>query len=214
MISALMRTYLKGTGFQLIESMTAKAGLNAVIEQRPDLVLLDLTLPDGEGIDLLTTIRQWSRTPVIVISARLDDQYMARVLDAGADDYVTKPFSMVELLARMRVAARHLELRGAAEPVFESGSLSVDYALRLVTLNGHPIKLSPLEYRLLSVLVKHSGKVVTHRQLLAEVWGEEYTDEAQYLRVYMGYLRKKLEPESSSPKLILTEHRVGYRLAV
>ena len=148
------------------------------------------------------------------MSGRVVDEDKVEALDAGADDYITKPFSVTELMARLRVAARHLELCDTTEPSFESGPLKVDYAARQVWLNEEPIKLTPLEYKLLSLLVKHSGKVVTHRQLLSEVWGAEYTEDAQYLRVYMGYLRKKLEPNPESQKLILTEHRIGYRLAI
>ena len=213
-VCALLRNYLKDTVFRLVEAHSAKEGLNAVIEKRPDIIILDLGLPDGDGIQLVKSIREWSRTPILIMSGRVDDEDKVEALDAGADDYVTKPFSVTELLARLRVAARHLELRDTAEPTFESGPLKVDYAARQVWLNEELVKLTPLEYKLLSLLVKHSGKVVTHRQLLSEVWGAEYTEDAQYLRVYMGYLRKKLEPTPDSPKLILTEHRIGYRLAI
>ena len=148
------------------------------------------------------------------MSGRTDDSDKVDALDAGADDYITKPFSVTELMARLRVAARHLEMRDTEEPVFESGALKVDYAARQVWLNSAAIKLTPLEYKLLVTLVKHSGKVVTHRHLLKEVWGSEYTEDSQYLRVYMGYLRKKLEPDPLAQNLIVTEHRVGYRLVV
>jgi two-component system KDP operon response regulator KdpE len=148
------------------------------------------------------------------MSARTDDNSKVALLDAGADDYITKPFSVEELQARLRVAARHIELSGTEEPVFEAGPLKLDYSYRKVWLEGSPVHLTPLEYKLLSLLAKNCGKVITHRQLLSEVWGAEYSEDAQYLRVYMGYLRKKLEPRPDSPKIILTEHRVGYRLAV
>ncbi len=213
-ICSLLRSYLRDTQFKLLEANTARSGLDLVAEKRPDLILLDLGLPDGEGIDVVRAIREWARTPVIIMSGRSEDEAKVAALDAGADDYVTKPFSVTELLARLRVAARHIELRDTDAPIFESGPLKVDYSARQVWLNEVAIKLTPLEYKLLSTLVKHSGKVVTHRQLLTDVWGAEYSEDSQYLRVYMGYLRKKLEPEPDSPRLILTEHRVGYRLAV
>ncbi len=213
-VCALLRNYLKDSVFRLSEANSAQDGLNSIIEKRPDIIILDLGLPDGDGIQLVKSIREWSRTPILIMSGRVDDEDKVEALDAGADDYITKPFSVTELLARLRVAARHLELRDTSEPTFESGPLKVDYAARQVWLNEQLIKLTPIEYKLVSLLVKHAGKVVTHRQLLSEVWGAEYSEDAQYLRVYMGYLRKKLEPTPDSPKLILTEHRIGYRLAV
>ena len=211
---ALLRNYLKDSVFRLTEAHSAQEGLTAVIEKRPDIVILDLGLPDGDGIQIVKSIREWSKIPIIIMSGRIDDEDKVKALDAGADDYVTKPFSVTELLARLRVAARHLDLRDTTEPVFEAGPIKMDYSAHQVWLDGSQIKLTPLEYKLLAVLVKHSGKVVTHRQLLSEVWGAEYTEDAQYLRVYMGYLRKKLEPNPDSQKLILTEHRIGYRLAI
>ena len=213
-VCALLRNYLKDSVFRLTEAHSAQEGLTAVIEKRPDIVILDLGLPDGDGIQIVKSIREWSKIPIIIMSGRIDDEDKVKALDAGADDYVTKPFSVTELLARLRVAARHLDLRDTTEPVFESGPIKMDYSAHQVWLDGSQIKLTPLEYKLLAVLVKHSGKVVTHRQLLSEVWGAEYTEDAQYLRVYMGYLRKKLEPNPDSQKLILTEHRIGYRLAI
>ena len=213
-VCALLRNYLKDSVFRLTEAHSAQEGLTAVIEKRPDIVILDLGLPDGDGIQIVKSIREWSKIPIIIMSGRIDDEDKVKALDAGADDYVTKPFSVTELLARLRVAARHLDLRDTTEPVFEAGPIKMDYSAHQVWLDGSQIKLTPLEYKLLAVLVKHSGKVVTHRQLLSEVWGAEYTEDAQYLRVYMGYLRKKLEPNPDSQKLILTEHRIGYRLAI
>ncbi len=213
-VCALLRSYLKETNFRLTEAHTAQEGLTAAVEKRPDLIILDLGLPDGDGVQVVKTIREWSRVPIIIMSGRDDDDSKVAALDAGADDYITKPFSVPELSARLRVAARHLDLRDADEPVFESGPLRLDYAARRVWLNDEPIKFTPLEYKLLVTLVKHAGKVVTHRQLLTEVWGIEYSEDAQYLRVYMGYLRKKLEPNEDSPRILLTEHRVGYRLAI
>ena len=213
-VCALLRSYLKETSFRLMEEHTAQGGMIATAEKRPDLILLDLGLPDGDGVELVKTIREWSRVPIIIMSGRDDDDSKVAALDAGADDYITKPFSITELAARLRVAARHLDLRDTDEPVFESGPLKVDYAAHNVWLNGELVRFTPLEYKLLVTLVKHAGKVVTHRQLLTEVWGAEYSEDAQYLRVYMGYLRKKLEPGPDSPQLLHTEHRVGYRLTV
>jgi len=213
-ITSLLRTYFRDSGFRLIEASTGAQGLAAAIEKRPDIVLLDLGLPDGDGVDVVIALREWCRTPILIMSGRSDDDGKIRALDAGADDYITKPFSVGELMARLRVAVRHIELRETESPIFESGPLKIDFAHRYVWLNDELIKFTPLEYKLLSLLVKHCGKVVTHRQLLREVWGAEYQEDSQYLRVYMGYLRKKLEPTPESPKLILTEHRVGYRLAI
>lgn len=213
-IRSLLRNYLKDSSFRLIEASSASEGITSAIEKRPDIIILDLGLPDSDGLEVVKVLREWSKTPILIMSGRTDDTDKVEALDAGADDFITKPFSVTELMARMRVAARHLDLRDTDEPVFESGPLKVDYAARQVWLNESLIKLTPLEYKLLSVLVKHCGKVVTHRQLLKEVWGAEYTEDSQYLRVYMGYLRKKLEPDPLSQKLILTEHRVGYRLAI
>ena len=213
-VCALLRSYLKETNFRLIEEHTAQGGMIATAEKRPDLIVLDLGLPDGDGVELVKTIREWSRVPIIIMSGRDDDDSKVAALDAGADDYITKPFSITELAARLRVAARHLDLRDTDEPIFESGPLKVDYAAHNVWLNGEIVRFTPLEYKLLVTLVKHAGKVVTHRQLLTDVWGAEYSEDAQYLRVYMGYLRKKLEPEPDSPQLLHTEPRVGYRLTV
>lgn len=213
-ICSLLRHYLKDSSFKLVEANSAQDGMTAAIEKKPDIIILDLGLPDGDGLQLVKVLREWCSAPILIMSARADDINKVAALDLGADDYITKPFSVTELMARLRVAARHIELRDTEEPVFETGPLKVNYAARRVWLNEEIIKLTPLEYKLLSLLVKHVGKVVTHRQLLSEVWGEEYTEDSQYLRVYMGYLRKKLEPSPESPKLILTEHRVGYRLAM
>ena len=213
-IRSLLRHYLRETPFRLLETSSLEEGLNAALEKRPDLVLLDLGLPDGDGVQVVRALREWSRTPIIIMSAKSDDQTKVEALDAGADDYITKPFSVTELLARLRVAARHIDLRDTGEPVFESGPLKLDYSARQVWLNGEQVRLTPLEYKLLVTLTKHAGKVVTHRQLLSEVWGAEYSEDAQYLRVYMGYLRRKLEPDPNAPRLLMTEHRVGYRLVV
>lgn len=200
--------------FRIVESETGEAGLAALAGKRPDIVLLDLGLPDISGIDFIRKARGWASTPIIVVSAAGDEERKVAALEVGADDYVTKPFSVAELCARIRVALRHSAAVGtaSAESTFESGSLRVDFAARTVTKDGKSVHLSPFEYKLLAFLAKHAGKVVTHRQILQNVWGQEYSEEAQYLRVYMGYLRKKLEDDPASPRLLLTEPRIGYRL--
>ena len=211
-IRALMRSYLRDTNFRLIEGTSAVEGLTALMEKRPEIVVLDLGLPDGDGMEVIRKIREWSQVPIIVISGRASDDDKVAALDAGADDYVTKPFSLTELKARLRVAIRHLAFKQSNDGTFDSGPLKIDYATRQVRLHDQLLKLTPLEYRLLAVLSMHAGKVVSQSQLLSEVWGPEYTEDAQYLRVYMGYLRRKLEPRPDSPRLIATEHKVGYRL--
>ena len=211
-IRGLLRSFLRDSVFRLIEVSSAAEGLEALAEKRPDIVVLDLGLPDQDGIDVIRRIREWSQVPIIVTSARQADNDKVEALDAGADDYVTKPFSVTELIARFRVAIRHMAFKQSDDAAFESGPLRIDYSTRQVWMDGEPLKLTPLEYRLLSVLTMHAGKVVTQRQLLTEVWGPDYTDDSQYLRVYMGYLRRKLEAHAHSPQLIATEHRVGYRL--
>jgi len=213
-IRHLLKAYLQDTQFKLIEAETAKEGLLAIADKRPEIVLLDLGLPDQDGFEVINTIRTWSSVPVIVISARGAEEEKVKCLEAGADDYVTKPFGMSELMVRMKVALRHVAGQNPSEPVFESETLKIDFNLRRVWSRGEEVHLPPLQYNLLTTLVKHAGKVVTNRQLLSEVWGPEYSEESQYLRVYIGYLRKKLEETPEDPKLILTEHRVGYRLSV
>jgi two-component system KDP operon response regulator KdpE len=180
---------------------------------RPDIVLLDLGLPDMNGLDVLKRLREWSRVPVIVLSVRDADDDKIALLDAGADDYLTKPFSMGELLARLRAARRHIQPAGDA-PVFHSGALAVDLSNRMVKLGDEVVKLSVTEYALLRMFVQHAGKVLTHRQILREVWGPSYETEIQYLRVYMTMLRRKLEANPADPKLFMTEPGVGYRLTI
>lgn len=197
-----------------LEAATAADGIRLAVERRPDLILLDLGLPDSDGLNVIESVRSWSSMPIIVLSGRGQEKQKVRCLEAGADDYVTKPFGVAELVARIRAALRRNSIASEVpeEPVFETGDLKVDMAARRVFLAGEEVHLAPLEYKLLCVLIKYAGKVVTHRQLLQEVWGAEYSDEAQYLRVYMGYLRRKLEPTPDSPRLFVTEPRVGYRL--
>src|SRR5439155_16921658 len=181
----------------------------------PDLIILDLGLPDLDGVELTRRLREWSAVPIIVISARGKEQDKVVALDAGADDYLTKPFGVPELLARIRVVLRHLAATNSetGEAVFAVAQLRVDLARRLVTTDGKDVHLTPNEFKLLTTLIKHAGKVLTHRQLLKEVWGPSSSDESHYLRVYMNQLRQKIEPDPSRPRYLQTERGVGYRLA-
>lgn len=212
-IRRLLRLGLEGEGYQVYEAETGQEGLLEIVHRRPDVVILDLGLPDMEGVKVLRRLREWTRLPVLVLSVRDDAQEKVAALDAGADDYVTKPFATAELLARLRVAQRR-SLAETGEPVFSSGALHVDFTARQVTLDGVEVKLTPTEYSLLRVLVQNAGKVVTHRQLLRTVWGEKAESQAQYLRVYITHLRKKLERKPDMPRLITTEAGIGYRLSI
>ncbi len=209
-----LRASLGAHGYRLVESVTAADGIAQAAARTPDVILLDLGLPDLDGLDVAARIREWTRTPIIVISARGQDEDKIRALDAGADDYLTKPFSVGELLARIRVALRHTAGTGSsAEPsVFRAGELSVDLASRQVLAGGAEVHLTPTEYKLLALLVRHAGRVVTHRQLLKEVWGPSHVEHTEYLRVFMGQLRHKLEREPARPRYIMNEPGVGYRL--
>ncbi|HVP37635.1 MAG TPA: response regulator [Candidatus Saccharimonadales bacterium] len=209
-----LRTTLASHGYRVVEALTGEEGLRQAATRAPDLVLLDLGLPDMEGLEVARKLREWSSTPILVLSARGQEQDKIRALDVGADDYVTKPFAVGELLARMRVALRHAA-RGAGapdEPVVEVGELRIDRGRRQVTLGGKEVRLTPLEYRLLAVLSEFPGRVLTHEQLLLRVWGPGYAQQHHYLRVYMAQLRQKLEPDPSRPRLLITEPGVGYRL--
>jgi two-component system KDP operon response regulator KdpE len=211
-IRRLLRLALEGAGLQVSEAETGQAGLAEIVRRRPDVVLLDLGLPDMEGVKVLRRLREWSDVPVLILSVRDDAEEKVAALDAGADDYVTKPFDTAELLARVRAAQRR-SLTETGEPVFTAGSLSVDFSARQVRLADVEIKLTPTEYSLLRVLVQNAGKVVTHRQLLRTVWGEKAESQAQYLRVYVTHLRKKLQTSANAPSLIKTEVGIGYRLS-
>jgi two-component system, OmpR family, KDP operon response regulator KdpE len=211
-IRRLLRFALESADHQVFEAETGQAGLSEIVRHKPDVVLLDLGLPDMEGVKVLRRLREWSDVPVLILSVRDDPEEKVAALDAGADDYVTKPFDTAELLARVRVAKRR-SLTEAGEPVFKSGPLYVDFSARQVRLDGAEIKLTPTEYSLLRVLVQNAGKVVTHRQLLRTVWGEKAESQAQYLRVYVTHLRKKLQTSSTAPGLIKTEVGIGYRLS-
>ena len=210
-IRRLLRVALENAQHQVFEAETGQAGLAEIVGRRPDVVLLDLGLPDMPGLTVLRRLREWTRVPVLILSVRDDPEEKVAALDAGADDYVTKPFDTAELLARVRVVQRR-SLVETGEPVFVAGPLSVDFSARQVTLNGAEVKLTPTEYALLRTLAQHAGKVVTQKQLLRTVWGEKSEGQAQYLRVYITHLRKKLEPNAETPRLIRTEVGIGYRL--
>jgi len=211
-----MRRFLRaalGThDFRLVEAGTMREGLAQAAGRNPDVILLDLGLPDGDGLDATRQLREWTAVPIIVLSARGQEQDKIAALDAGADDYLTKPFSVGELLARIRVALRHRSAGGELPAVFEAGVLKVDLARRSVTVAGEDVHLTPTEYKLLAVLVKHSGKVLTHRQLLLEVWGSHNATQTQALRVYVTQLRHKIEQDPARPRVLITEPGVGYRL--
>jgi two-component system KDP operon response regulator KdpE len=211
-IRRLLRVVLEGAGYSVQEAETGQLGLQEVARLRPSVVLLDLGLPDIDGLEVLRRLREWSEVPVLILSVRDDVSDKVAALDIGADDYVTKPFSSVELLARLRATQRR------ARPVQESavyihGSLRVDLAARLVTRAGREIRLTATEYALLALFVRHAGRVLTHRQILREVWGPKSEEHRTYLRVYITHLRKKIESDPSSPTLLRTESGIGYRLA-
>lgn len=209
-----LRASLTAHGYQIVESTSAQDGIAQAAARSPEVILLDLGLPDLDGIDVATRLREWTQTPIIVISARGQDEAKIKALDAGADDYLTKPFSVGELLARIRVALRHVAaVSGSREdPAFTLGDLRMDLARRQVFIREEEIHLTPTEYKLLAVLVRHAGRVVTHRQLLKDVWGPTYVDHTEYLRVFMGQLRHKLELDPARPIYLVNEPGVGYRL--
>lgn len=209
-----LRVTLQGHGYRLYEASTGQAGLVEGTTRNPDVVLLDLGLPDIDGIEITKRFREWSEVPIIVISAREQEEDKVKALDAGADDYLTKPFGASELLARIRVALRHrtMQISIQQEPLFILGDMKVDLVARQVFIKNEEIHLTPIEYRLLTVLIKHAGKVITHTLLLKEVWGPVYTSHQQYLHVYMTQLRKKLESDATRPKFLINEPGVGYRL--
>lgn len=215
-IRRFLRTTLTTNGYRLVEATNASEGLRLASAQHPDVIILDLGLPDLDGLEVARQLRKWTTTPIIVLSAREQEHDKILALDAGADDYLTKPFGAGELLARIRVAVRHLVLiaQGTTEPVFSVGHLRVDLSRRQVFVDECKIHLTPIEYKLLTMLIHHAGKVVTQRQLLHDVWGPSYVDEGHYLRVYMGQLRHKLESDPARPEYLLTEPGVGYRLKV
>jgi two-component system KDP operon response regulator KdpE len=211
-IRRFLRTSLAAEGYRVSEAANGRDGLTAVASIKPDLVVLDLGLPDMDGLELLSEIRRHSLVPVVVLSIRNDDGGKVRALDLGADDFVTKPFGVEELVARLRAALRHRLQREGAAPIFRAGDLAVDLVRRSVTRAGAEIKLSAREYDLLRLLVLHAGKVLTHGFILREVWGPAHGQDVQYLRVYVRHLREKLEADPARPDHILTELGVGYRL--
>jgi two-component system KDP operon response regulator KdpE len=206
----LLRVTLEAHGYAVTDAATGNDGIVQAAQARPEIIVLDLGLPDLDGVTVLKRIREWSRVPIIILSVRDRDGDKVAALDAGADDFVTKPFSSAELLARLRTALRR-SLPPTASSVFRSGDIEVDLATRLVKKNSQEIKLTPTEYALLRLLVVHAGKVLTHRQLLTEVWGPTAVEQTHYLRVHIAHLRDKLEDDSSQPKFILTEPAIGYR---
>jgi two-component system KDP operon response regulator KdpE len=210
-IRRFLRVSLETNGYRVAEAENGKQAIAEAARLRPDLIVLDLNLPDRDGLDVLKHVREWTNTPVIMLSVRDADRDKAAALDAGADDYLTKPFSIVELLARLRVAARHAQ-PAPADTIYTFGDLQVDLVRRVVMLRGEPVKLTPTEYALLRLMVQHAGRVLTHRQILRQVWGPDYVEETHYLRVYFAQLRQKLGEDPTHPKLIVTEPGVGYRL--
>jgi two-component system KDP operon response regulator KdpE len=216
-IRRFLRASLGGEGYRLVEAETGQQGLSMAATQPPDLVMLDLGLPDMDGLQIIAELRRWSQMPIIILSARGQEQDKVLALDHGADDYLSKPFGMDELLARIRVALRHqARLRGqpaGATTRFRVGELTVDLEARRVFMRGQEVHLTPIEYRLLTTFVQHAGKVLTHRFLLQEVWGPGHSEETHYLRVFTASLRRKLEADPARPRYLLTEQGVGYRLA-
>ncbi len=215
-IRRFLKTGLGSHGFKVFEADTGKQGLIEAGVRKPDLIILDLGLPDMDGVEVVKSVREWTQIPIIILSARGEEQHKIEVLDAGADDYLTKPFGLGELLARIRVALRH-SLRNPEQPqseVFTTGDLRVDLGNRSVFLGEQEIALTPIQYRLLSLLVRNAGKVLTHHQIVAEVWGPSYGENAHYPRIYMSQLRHKLEEDPTNPKYLITVSGIGYRLKV
>jgi two-component system KDP operon response regulator KdpE len=210
-IRRFVRTALESEGCRVFEAQSGRQGLTEAATRKPDLVILDLGLPDLDGVEFIRDLRAWSILPIIVLSARTDENDKIAALDAGADDYLTKPFSVGELLARVRAALRRGATGSAGEPVVAFGDIRLDLANRNILRSGAPIHLTPIEYRLLSQLAGNPGKVLTHRQLLRDVWGPSHVEHSHYLRIYMAQLRQKLEADPARPRHFLTEPGVGYR---
>jgi two-component system KDP operon response regulator KdpE len=210
-----VRSALESEGWTVHESETMKQGLVEAGTRKPDLVIVDLGLPDGDGVDLIRDLRTWSGVPVIVLSARTDESDKVNALDAGADDYLTKPFGVAELLARVRATVRRrAQPAGSEKPAITFGDIEVDLVARTVKRRGELVHLTPIEYRLLAQLITNAGRVLTHRQILRDVWGPSHVESPHYVRVYMGHLREKLEDDPAQPKHLITETAVGYRLVV
>ena len=211
-IQRLLTVSLEANGYRVTAANNGQEGLVLAAQHRPDVIVLDLGLPDLSGLEVLERLREWTQTPVIILTVQDAEADKIAALDNGADDYVTKPFNTGELLARLRAALRHADKSRADEPVFQSGDLVVDLVGRCVTRKGAPVKLTATEYSLLCLFIRHAGKVLTHRQILREVWGKGHEEHTHYLRVYMAHLREKLEVNAETPKLLVTEPGVGYRL--
>ncbi|NDF12622.1 MAG: response regulator [Proteobacteria bacterium] len=212
-IRKFLRTTLVSNEYDVIEVENGKDAKRHLGSRPPELMILDLGLPDMDGIEILKELRSWSQLPVIVLSARGQEQYKVQALEEGADDYLTKPFGTAELLARIKVALRHGHRGGQQqEPVFKANGLTVDLSARVVSVDSKEVKLTPTEYKLLAVMVKYAGKVVTHGQLLREVWGKHSAEQGHYLRIYMQHIRQKLGDDALSPRFLITETGVGYRL--
>jgi len=213
-IRLFLRTSLNVEGYRTAEATTGRRGLIDAGTHKPDLAIIDLGLPDIDGIDIIRRIREWSSMPILVLSARAQERSKIDALDAGADDYVTKPFGIGELLARVRAALRHGVRSGSGQLVLRMGDAIIDLEQRVATRDGSRIHLTPIEFRLLAALAKHLGMVVTHRQLLSEVWGPTHQNDTHYLRIYMKQLREKLESDPVRPRHLVTDTGVGYRLLV
>ena len=211
-IRRFLRASLGAEGYRVVESATGRRGIIDAGTHKPDLVIVDLGLPDVDGLDVVKGIREWSTVPILILSARAQERSKVEALDDGADDYVTKPFGMGELLARVRVALRHAARSRIGTNVLELENATVDLERRTATRDGHDIRLTPIEFRLLALLARNAGKVMTHRQLLHEVWGPRSTQHTHYLRVHMAALRRKLEADPARPRWLTTEPGVGYRL--
>jgi two-component system, OmpR family, KDP operon response regulator KdpE len=205
-----LRVILQNAGYRVEEATTKREALDSVSVRPPDAIVLDLVLPDGDGVDVLDDVRRWSQVPVVVLSAVGDEEQKVRALDAGADDYVTKPFGTEELLARLRAVLRRRSEEG--DSVVRAGELEIDLANRSLRRDGEDVHLTPIEFDLLATLAEHPGRLVTHRQLLQQVWGPAYEDETHYLRVHFAHIRAKIEPDPSSPRYVITEPGIGYRL--
>lgn len=210
-IRKLLKIGLESQGYKIIEADSGKIGLAVAALNKPELIILDLGLPDEDGIEILKQLREWSKIPVIILSVRGDETDKIDALDNGADDYVTKPFSIGELSARIRAALRHAEPE-MSDPVFVNGSLKVDLSARIVMLGNETIKLTATEYSIIKLFVENAGKVLTHKLLMREIWGAAFVEDTQYLRVYIANIRKKIEVDPSNPKYITTESGIGYRM--
>ncbi|OYY75458.1 MAG: DNA-binding response regulator [Gammaproteobacteria bacterium 28-57-27] len=212
-IQRFLRTALEAEGMSVFEAATGRQGLTEAGTRKPDLLIVDLGLPDMDGSEVIRSVRGWSSLPIIVLSARVQENDKVLALDAGADDYLTKPFGVAELMARIRAHLRRRDqMQGSTEQSFRLGDTLIDFTTRVVTRRGVPVHLTPTEYRLLTVLARNTGKVMTHRHLLREVWGPSHAESSHYLRIYMGHLRQKLEDDPAQPRHLITETGIGYRL--